>query len=106
MVKITAIIRTTVLERVEQKLREMRVSGLTISEVKGYGQSADVLSKDWMSRKFRLELFTSQDRADEIVRALLETASTGLDGDGIIAVSQVSSIYRICDKRALLENEI
>lgn len=102
--KITAIIRSTKLEEVEESLRKLRVSGVTVFPVKGYGEAANVLARDWMTRDFCLELYTSDDRLEEIVRAILDAASTGLSGDGIIAISNVERLYRIREKALAKES--
>ena len=96
--KVTAIIRMDVLEKVERKLQEIGVNGISVSEVKGYGEYADFYARDWMVSHARIEIFTHESRADTIAQAIMETAHVGLEGDGIVAVLPVAKLYRIRTK--------
>lgn len=46
--KITAIVRTFRLEKVEERLRQIGVRGISVSNVKGYGEHANFLARDWL----------------------------------------------------------
>jgi trehalose 6-phosphate phosphatase len=101
--KINAIIRTSALERVQARLIELGVKGISVTKVKGFGEYAELLARDWLSSNARIELFTTGDRVDALVQAILESAHTGLAGDGIVAVLPVDKIYRVktkCEARA------
>ncbi len=93
--KVTAIIRRDVLEKVEQKLQEMGVRGISVTKVKGYGEYANFYSRDWMVNHARIEIFTTESQADAIAQAIMERAHLGLEGDGIVAVLPVEKLYRI-----------
>jgi len=93
--KVTAIIRRDVLEKVEQKLQDMGVRGISVTKVKGYGEYANFYSNDWMVSHARIEIFTDESQADTIARSIMETAHVGLEGDGIVAVLPVERLYRI-----------
>lgn len=91
----TAIIRTELLEAVEQRLPQAGAKGVTVTHVKGYGEYADFFSRDWQVRHVRLEIFTEAAKVERIVAAIMEAASTGDPGDGIIAVLPVETVYRV-----------
>lgn len=93
--KITAIIRRDVLEKVERKLQAMGVRGISVTRVKGYGEYANFYSRDWMVSHARIEIFTTEPKADAIAEAIMEAAHVGLEGDGIVAVLPVEKLYRI-----------
>jgi len=93
--QIVAIVRNAVLEKVEQRLKEIGIKGITVSPVKGYGEYANFYKGDWMVNRSKIEIFTEQKRVDEIARAVLETAHVGAAGDGILAVMPVEKLYRI-----------
>ncbi len=78
--KVTAVIRTGVLERVEQRLQELGVHGICVTSVKGHGEYADFYSRDCMTTHARVEIFTSAERADDVVQAIMEAAYTGREG--------------------------
>ncbi len=104
--KVTAIIRCDVLEKVERKLQEMGVRGISVTKVKGYGEYADFYSRDWMVNHARVEIFTTESQADAIAQAIMEMAHVGLEGDGIVAVLPVEKLYRIRTRSEATIDEI
>ena len=99
--KITAIVHTLVLEDVETRLRALGVPGITVTRVKGFGEGANFLTRDWMSAYACIEIFTDVAQAEQIVAAIMQVAHTGTAGDGIVAVLPVDALYRIRDHREL-----
>ena len=97
-VKVSAIIRRRLLERVEHRLQELGVPGLTILRVSGFGEYANFYRGEWTVGHVRIELYAGAERAPAIVAAILETAHTGLAGDGLVAVEPVAELYRIRTK--------
>lgn len=93
--KITAIIRVSRLETVEKRLQELRVPGISVTKVKGYGEYANFFSRDWMTEHARIEIFLTRDLAYEIAHAILAAAHTGTAGDGLVVVLPVEAVYRI-----------
>jgi len=93
--KITAIIRPSMLEVVEKALLKLNVPGVSVSKGKGFGDYHDFFSRDWSITHVRVEVFIGKDRADEIAEAVMNAAHTGIEGDGIVAVLPVESIYHI-----------
>jgi len=93
--KVTAIVRGTVLEDVERRLRELGVPGISVTKVKGYGEYANFFTSDWIVEHARIEIFLPAERADSVARAIVQTAATGEPGDGIVVVLPVESMYRI-----------
>ncbi len=93
--KITAIVRSNLLEGIEKRLRELGVKGITVSHVRGYGEHKQFFTRDCLSEEARIEVFATKDEVDAIVRAILESAHTGTAGDGFIAVLPVEKIFRI-----------
>jgi len=98
-VKVIAIIRPDVLEKVEASLMEVNISGMSIMHVDGYGEYANFFRQDRMVQHIQVEVFISQKRATEIAELIMESAHTGADGDGIVAVIPVDSVYHIRTKQ-------
>ncbi len=96
--KVTAIFRIELLEKVEHKLQDLGVKGLSVSKVKGYGEYADFYAKDWLTNHARIELFTEADDAEAIAKAIMDAASLDMEGDGIVAILPVEKLYRIRTK--------
>ena len=93
--KVTAIIRPDRLEAVEDRLRDLAVPGISVTKVKGYGEYANFYTPDWMISHARVEVFIGEHQAEEVATAIMEAAHTGMEGDGIVAVLPVESVYHI-----------
>ena len=104
--KVTAIIRCEALEKVEQKIIAIGVHGISVTQVKGYGEYADFYSRDCMTTHARVEIFTSSKSADDIAQAIMNAAHSGVEGDGIVAVLPVKSLYRIRNRAEVNPDEI
>jgi nitrogen regulatory protein P-II 1 len=93
--KVTAIVRAEVLERVERRLQELGVPGLSVTRVKGYGEYANFFARDWLVEHVRIEIFVTRQRAAEIAAAIVTAGRTGAKGDGIVAVLPVEAVYHV-----------
>jgi nitrogen regulatory protein P-II 1 len=96
--KVVAFIRNSSLPEVEEELRKLGIKGISVFQVKGYGEYANFSKKDWMVTSTKIEIFTELSHVEPIVKTILETASHGLEGDGIVAVLPVEKMYRIRTK--------
>ena len=102
MKKIEAVIKPFKLEDVKDALAEAGVTGMTVSDVKGYGrqQGHSELYRgaeyvvDFLP-KIKLELIVADEDVDSIITLIIESAKTGKIGDGKIFVSPVEKIVRI-----------
>jgi len=104
--KVTSIIRCEVLEKVELRLRELGVHGYSVMQVKGCGEYTDFYSIDCMTTHARIEIFMSAKRAEVIAQAIMDTAHTGLEGDGIVAVLPVYKVFRIRKRAEIQPDEL
>ncbi|MCL4214095.1 MAG: P-II family nitrogen regulator [Gemmatimonadales bacterium] len=95
--KVTAIVRSVLLEAVEERLIAVGVRGITVARVKGFGEYADFYRSDWLTEHMRIEIFTTEDRVATVREAIMGAARTGRPGDGIVAVLPVEALYRIRD---------
>jgi nitrogen regulatory protein P-II 1 len=96
--KVTAIIRTNTLEAVESGLACLGVPGVTVTRVKGFGEYANFMTRDWLSAHARLEVFVDAAQVDAVVEVVTRAAHTGLAGDGIVVVLPVDQVHRIRDR--------
>lgn len=101
--KVTAIVRSELLEQVEARLVDAGVEGLTVVPVKGYGEYANLFSHDWMVRHAQVEIFAAREKVPEIVGAIMAAARTGSPGDGIVAVQPVEHLYRVREENPVVE---
>ncbi|MDX8408350.1 MAG: P-II family nitrogen regulator, partial [Mariprofundaceae bacterium] len=93
--KVTAILMSERLADVEKALMAMHVSGISVSQVRGYGEYHDFYKPDMMCRHARIEIFCGANEADDIARCIIDAAHSGLAGDGIVAVLPVEDFYHI-----------
>ena len=102
MKKIEAIIKPFKLEDVKDALAEMGVTGMTVSEVKGYGRQkghselyrgAEYVV-DFLP-KIKMEMVVDNEQVDAVIETITEAARTGKIGDGKIFVSDIDKIVRI-----------
>jgi nitrogen regulatory protein P-II 1 len=102
MKKIEAIIKPFKLEDVKDSLSQIGISGMTISEVKGYGrqQGHSELYRgseyvvDFLP-KIKIDLIVDESNVDEIIDIITNSSKTGKIGDGKIFVSDIKQIIRI-----------
>ena len=96
--KVTAIIQSSVLEKVERALQESGVRGISVTKVKGYGEYANFYTQDMMVSHARIEIFTPAEKAERIAAAIMDAAHTGITGDGIVAILPVEKLLHIRSK--------
>ncbi len=102
MKKIEAIIKPFKLEEVKDALGELGVTGMTVTEVKGFGRQkghteiyrGSEYTVDFLP-KIKIELVLPDSRIEEAVSTITRTAKTGKIGDGKIFVSHVEQAIRI-----------
>ncbi len=99
---ITAVIKPHVLAEVKTALQEIGVSGMTVTEVKGFGRQGGH-TETYRGAEYRIDFVPKVkievvvDSADmtQAVEALREAAQTGKIGDGKIWVTPVDTLVRI-----------
>lgn len=104
--KIVAIVRNQALGDVEDRLTGMRVKGISVTRVKGYGELTTFINPDWRFTHARIEIYTELSMVDAIVEAILKTAHVGMPGDGIVAVLPVEKLYRIRSRSEITADEV
>ncbi|WP_456379977.1 P-II family nitrogen regulator [Thiolapillus sp.] len=96
---IVAIVRPAVVSAIENLLHEEGAPGMSVGHVKGYGDYADFYRNDWMVSHVRIEVFIAESMAEQIAEKIMNVAHTGLEGDGLVAILPVSSVYHIRTKK-------
>jgi len=99
---VTAIIKPFKLDDVRQALHEVGISGITVTEVKGFGRQKGhtelyrgaEYNVDFLP-KLKLETAVTDDVAEHVVEAIQRSAATGKIGDGKIFVSSLEEVIRI-----------
>lgn len=102
MKKIEAIIKPFKLDEVREALSEIGVTGLTVTEVKGFGRQKGHTELyrgaeyvvDFLP-KVKIEVVVAAAQADAVLEAIVNAARTGKIGDGKIFVSAIEKVVRI-----------
>ncbi|GHD57327.1 P-II family nitrogen regulator [Jeongeupia chitinilytica] len=102
MKKIEAIIKPFKLDEVREALSDLGISGLTVTEVKGFGRQKGHTELyrgaeyvvDFLP-KAKVEVVLADDLVDSAIEAIVKAANTGKIGDGKIFVSPVEHVVRI-----------
>ena len=99
---VVAIIKPFKLEEVRDALAAVGISGLTVSEVKGYGRQkghTEIYRGAEYAISFlpklKIEVAVPSDRVDRVIEAITATAKTGQIGDGKIFVLPLEQAVRI-----------
>ncbi|MDO9265602.1 MAG: P-II family nitrogen regulator [Sulfurimonas sp.] len=102
MKRVEAVIKPFKLEDVKDALAEIGITGMTVSEVKGYGRQkghselyrgAEYVV-DFLP-KIKMEMVVEDESVDQVIKTIVEAARTGKIGDGKIFVSDIEKIIRI-----------
>ena len=99
---ITAIIRPFKLDEVREALTEVGVSGITVTEVKGFGRQKGHTELyrgaeyvvDFLP-KLKIECAVSEESYDAALDAIVKAAATGKVGDGKVFVTALDHVIRI-----------
>ena len=102
MKKVEAIIKPFKLDEVKDKLNEIGVQGITVTEVKGFGRQKGHTELyrgaeyvvDFLP-KVKMEIVIDDARLEEVVNAIMQAAQTGRIGDGKIFVTNLEEAVRI-----------
>ena len=102
MKKIEAIFKPFKLDEVREALSEIGISGLTVTEVKGFGRQKGHTELyrgaeyvvDFLP-KVKIEIVVADDMLEQAIEAIIKAARTGKIGDGKIFVTSVEQVVRI-----------
>ncbi len=99
---VTAIIKPFKLDDVRQALAEVGVSGITVTEVKGFGRQKGhtelyrgaEYNVDFLP-KIKIETAVTDEIVERVVEAVVQSAATGKTGDGKVFVHKLEEVVRI-----------
>jgi nitrogen regulatory protein P-II 1 len=99
---ITAVIKPFKLDDVKDALKAIDVTGITVSEVRGFGRQGGH-TETYRGAEYKIDFVpkvslatvVDDSRVDDVVDAILKSAATGKIGDGKIWVTEVERLVRI-----------
>ncbi len=99
---ISAVIKPFKLDEVKVAAREVGVSGMTVSQVRGFGRTGGHIEiyrgKEYefdFVDKLQVEIVTTDELADQVVDAVANAARTDTVGDGMLWVTDIEHVVRI-----------
>jgi nitrogen regulatory protein P-II 1 len=99
---ITAIIKPQKLEDVKEALVSAGITGMTVSEAKGFGRQLGLTEvyrgaqyKVDLIPKTRLEVLVPSDNVEKVIKVITQAARTGNVGDGKVWATTVDSVTRV-----------
>ena len=102
MKKVEAVIKPFTLDEVKDKLNEIGVQGITVTEVKGFGRQKGHTELyrgaeyvvDFLP-KIKMEVVIADAQAEEVTNTIVKAAQTGRIGDGKIFITNLEDTIRI-----------
>ena len=102
MKKVDAIVKPFKLDEVKDKLNEIGVQGITVTEVKGFGRQKGHTELyrgaeyvvDFLP-KVKMEIVIADTQVDEVIDTIMKAAQTSRIGDGKIFVTNLVDVIRI-----------
>jgi nitrogen regulatory protein P-II 2 len=99
---VSAIIKPFKLDDVREAMSDIGITGLTVYEVKGFGRQKGHTELyrgaeyvvDYIP-KVKIEVAVDDDRVDQVIDTIIESAKTGKIGDGKIFVTNLENVVRI-----------
>ncbi len=99
---VSAIIKPFKLDDVREAMSDIGIAGLTVYEVKGFGRQKGHTELyrgaeyvvDYIP-KVKIEVAVDDDRVDQVIDTIIESARTGKIGDGKIFVTDLETVVRI-----------
>ncbi len=99
---VSAIIKPFKLDDVREAMSDIGITGLTVYEVKGFGRQKGHTELyrgaeyvvDYIP-KVKFEVAVDDDRVDQVIDTIIESAKTGKIGDGKIFVTNLENVVRI-----------
>ena len=99
---VTAIIKPFKLDDVHERLTNLGVKGITITEVKGMGRQKGhtelYRGAEYQVNflpKIKMEIIVTEEMVERVIETIAENASTGNIGDGKIFVTELEEVIRI-----------
>ena len=102
MKKLEAIVKPFKLDEVKDRLNEIGIQGITVTEVKGFGRQkghtelyrgAEYIV-DFLP-KIKIEVVINDSRLEDVVNTIIKAAQTGRIGDGKIFVTNIEETIRV-----------
>ena len=99
---VTAVVKPFKLDEVKEAVKEVGITGLTVSQVRGFGRTGGHIEvfrgKEYVFDfvdKLQVEIICTDELVDEVLEAIVGAARTDTVGDGMAWVTDVEHVVRI-----------
>jgi nitrogen regulatory protein P-II 1 len=99
MKMVWAVVRSSKVDSIAERLKSIGAGGCTVTRVRGYGGEWHLYEPLIHGGHHKLELIVEDDKADAVVKEIADLGCTGLLGDGIVSVLDVGSVVDIRSKQ-------
>ncbi len=101
MKMIWAVVRSAKINDVARQLKTIGVSGCTVYPVRGYGEEWHLYEPLIHGGHHKLEVIVEEDHAEKVLREITEHASTGLEGDGVLAIFELATVVKVRSRQQI-----
>jgi nitrogen regulatory protein PII len=99
---VKSVVRPNKVDEVKEALAKLSISGMTVTEVRGYGKqkghTAIYRGKEYnvsLLPKMEIDVVVTDEQVEDAIKAIIQAARTGEIGDGRVFVIPVETSYRI-----------
>lgn len=104
--RITTIVPAEYLDKFERCMRAAGVPGMTIDNVKGFGEHANYFSSDLLRSNVRIEVYIGKDRCDEICEAIKCFATESHTSAGILVIEPIDRLIDLNTGQDILADRL
>ena len=101
---IWAVVRSTKVEAIARALKKVGVSGCTVYPVRGYGDQWRLYEPLIHGSHHKLEAIVRDEQVEKAVESILDQASSGQEGDGIVSVLELNEVASVKTKARTTES--
>ncbi len=98
MKMIWAVVRSDKIEQIARQLNKAGVSGCTVYPVRGYGEHWHLYEPLIHGGHHKLEVIVEDEQAENVVKEIVKSGSTGRAGDGMLSVFDLQSVISLKTK--------
>jgi nitrogen regulatory protein PII len=93
--KVVAILTITDFGLISTSIQKLDVPGVTVSMVKGFGDSINEFHEFGFSDNMKVEVYTSAEQAEVVADALSKLANEMTEGGGVVAIEPVNKLLNV-----------
>lgn len=93
--KVVAVMNITDYGLLSPSIQKLDIPGVTISMVKGFGDYINGFNEFGLSDNMKIEIYTSEQQAEEVAAALASIANDMTEGGGIVAIEPVNQLFNV-----------